>query len=52
MPGRRAKNETNRRSADPHAYTDACGLWAVETAAYDPVGVEEVEGKKKGTLNE
>lgn len=44
MPERRAKNETNRRSADPHADTDACGLWSVEAAAHDPMGVEEAEG--------
>lgn len=42
--GLEVRNETNRRSADPHAYTDACGLWAVETAAHDPMGVEEAEG--------
>ena len=44
MPERRAKNETNRRSADPHADTDACGLWSVEVTAHDPMGVEETEG--------
>jgi hypothetical protein len=38
------RNETDRRSADPHADTDACGVWAVEAAAHDPVGVEEAEG--------
>lgn len=37
-------NEIDRRSADPHADTDACGLWAVEAAAHDPMGVEEAEG--------
>lgn len=52
MPERRAKNETNRRSTDPNAYTDDRGLWTVEVTAHDPMGVEEVEGKKKGTLNE
>lgn len=44
MPERRAKNEIDRRSADPHADTDACGIWAVEAAAHDPMGVEEAEG--------
>lgn len=37
-------NEIDRRSANPHAYTDACGLWAVEVTAHDPMGVEEAEG--------
>lgn len=52
MPERRAKNEIDRRSTDPNAYTDDRGLWTMEAATPDPVGVEEVEGKKKGTLNE
>ena len=38
------RNETDRRSADPHADTDACGIWIVEAAAHDPMGVEEAEG--------
>lgn len=43
MPERRAKNEIDRRSADPHANPDACGLWVVEAAAHDPMGVWEAE---------
>lgn len=44
MPERRVNNEIDRRSANPHADTDACGIWAVEAAAHDPMGVEEAEG--------
>lgn len=43
MPERRAKNETNRRGADPHADTNACGIWAVAATAHYPMGVEEAE---------
>lgn len=44
---RRAKNETDRRSADPHADTDDCRLWTVEVAAHDPMGMEEADRKRK-----
>ena len=44
MPERRRRHETDRRSTDPHADTDACGLWTVAAAAHDLVGMEEAEG--------
>ena len=42
--GLEVRNETDRRGANPHADTNACGLWAVEVTARDSVGVEEAEG--------
>lgn len=44
MPERRRRHEVDRRSTDSHADTDACWIWAVEAADYDPMGVEKAEG--------